>query len=62
MTVDYGRGEGNVVIQGVIGAEVIQMKEVAKVDARQKLWDELTEKNIPFKKNMSKSKLENLLN
>ena len=48
----------------VVHAEGIEIKEVipeAKVDARQSLWDELDTKGISYKKNMSKSKLEELL-
>lgn len=42
------------------GIEIIPTEEV-KVDKRQALWDELDERGIPYKKNMSKSKLEELL-
>ena len=58
----------------VVGAEVtdvvptqedpenlVETPKVKKVDARQPLWDELTEKGISFKKNLSKAKLEALL-
>lgn len=56
----------------VVGAEVtdiiedavealVEAPKVKKIDARQPLWDELTEKGIEFKKNLSKDKLEALL-
>lgn len=42
-----------------------EMKEVepkqVKADARQELWDLLDDKGIAYKKNMSKAKLEELL-
>ena len=50
----------------VVQADGIEIKEVKptvepKVDARQPLWDELSDRGISFKKNMSKAKLEELL-
>lgn len=42
------------------GVEIIPAEE-AKVDKRQSLWDELDERGIAYKKNMSKAKLEELL-
>ena len=50
----------------VVQADGIEIKEVkpteeVKVDKRQSLWDELDAKGIEYKKNMSKSKLEELL-
>ena len=60
MVVNYGREEPHVELS-MVGAEVVPLVEEKKVDVRQVLWDELAEKGIGFKKNMSKAKLEELL-
>jgi len=43
----------------VVGVEVTPVEK--KQDSRQSLWDELDELEVDYKKNMSKSKLEELL-
>jgi len=62
MQVDYGRGEGHVMVQAV-GVEITKVKDTidTKVDKRQPLWDKLDGLGISYKKNMSKAKLEGLL-
>ncbi len=77
MTVNNGRGLGHEIVQAdgmevirtdkVLEAEVVKDIEAVtpikgkKVDKRQKLWDELDEMEIPYKKNMSAKKLRELL-
>ncbi len=61
MVVDYGRGEGNVIVQQTGAESKIVAVEEKKLDARQPLWDKLDEAGISYKKNMSKAKLEELL-
>jgi hypothetical protein len=60
MVVNYGRAEPHVNLS-MIGAEVVPAEVEKKADARQVLWDLLDEADISYKKNMSKVKLQELL-